>query len=162
MPGTWSHLASRFVEVATALPLDGDERRWVEQRLRPTEFDRYWDQPVADQRHGYEAARHVSAHGVAPEVERAALLHDVAKRHSGLGIVGRSLASVGIRLHLPLWGRARVYRDHGPLAGAELESTGAGDLVVTYARHHHGRRPPSIPAETWDLLQAADGVRPRR
>lgn len=162
MPGTWSHLASRFVETAGARPLDTDEKRWVEARLEADEGSAYWEQSVADQRHGYEAAHHVAAHGGSRQMERAALLHDVAKRHARLGILGRSMASVAIRLRLPLRGRARLYRDHGPLAAAELGHAGAEELVVMYARHHHGNRPASISPDVWRLLQAADGAHPRR
>jgi len=27
---------------------------------------------------------------------------------------------------------------------------------VAYARHHHGARPPAVPAEAWEALTAAD------
>lgn len=134
----------------------------MEARLEAAEESAYWAQSVADQRHGYEAAQHVAAHGGSREIERAALLHDVAKRHARLGILGRSIASVAIRLRLPLTGRARLYRDHGPLAAVELGQAGAEGLVVAYARHHHGNRPATIAPEVWRLLQAADGARPRR
>ena len=88
---------------------------------------------------------------------RAALFHDLGKRHARLGIVGRSVAGACRALGLPTRGRVRGYLEHGPIGARELERFGASDLVVDFARHHHdGRRPAGIPQETWALLQLAD------
>jgi putative nucleotidyltransferase with HDIG domain len=89
-------------------------------------------------------------------VIRAALLHDIGKRHSRLGVIGRSLASVAIRLHLPLTRRFRLYRDHGGLGADELARAGCAPLIVEFARGHHASRPPWVAQSTWDLLLAAD------
>jgi hypothetical protein len=162
VPGSWGHLAARFVDVATARPLDPDERRWVEARLSPAELSLFDDQRASDRRHGLEAGLAAVAGGGAPEVVAAAILHDVGKRHARLGLVGRSVASVAIRLRLPLWRSARIYRDHGILGSVELERAGSALLAVDFARHHHGPRPAGFPPPTWALLAAADRARPIR
>ena len=157
--GRWSHLAGRFFEVATANRLTDSERREVETWLNgDTERAAYWEQPVADQRHGLESARTVAA--LCPDdrrdLVRAALLHDIGKRHSRLGVIGRSLASFFAKLRLPVRGSWRRYLDHGVIGAAELVRLETEDLVIDFARHHHGRRPTSIREADWELLQNAD------
>ena len=63
---------------------------------------------------------------------------------------------MAIRLGLPLTRRWRLYRDHGETAAGELERLGCEGVIVDFARYHHGERPKSVPADTWDLLQRAD------
>lgn len=125
--------------------------------LTAREWDAFGDLSVADQRHGYGAARVVEAtlgpHRIAV---RAALLHDIGKRHAGLGLMGRVLASVAIRLRIPLWRRARTYRDHGPIGSRELSDWGAESLVVEFARTHHGSRPPGFEPAVWEALCESD------
>lgn len=156
--GSWSHLLGRFVQVATAGKLTGGERREAEGWLEGVgESGVYWEQSVADQRHGLETARMIAA--VRPDrrdLIRAGLLHDVGKRQSNLGVIARSLASVFAKLRIPVRGSWRRYLDHGPLGAEELAILGSGALVVEFARHHHGRRPGTIPADEWELLQSAD------
>jgi putative nucleotidyltransferase with HDIG domain len=133
------------------------EQDAVRQWLSEPECSLFFAQAPADQRHGYSAALTVVASGSIDMVTvRAALLHDVGKRHARLGVIGRVLASVLILLHLPLRGRLGVYRDHGEIAASELAAIGAEQLVVDFARHHHRSRPITIDVSTWDLLQKAD------
>lgn len=127
--------------------------KWLSER----ESAVFFSQPQADQRHGYHAAQVVLAAGnIDLVIIKAALLHDVGKRHARLGVVARSLVSVLIRLRLPLPARGRQYRDHGETAARELGEIGCEALVVEFARHHHGSRPVGIPEAAWDLLQRAD------
>lgn len=156
VPGAWGHLAWRFVDVLTARPLTADEQRSVDQILGSgPALDAFRAQPVADQRHGLEAAAYVrSRMPDRPDLIQAALLHDVGKRHASLGPLGRVCASLAIRLHLPLTARMALYRDHGVTAAAEL--AGGPTAVVEFARHHHGRRPDTLPADEWEILVAAD------
>ncbi len=117
----------------------------------------FFAQSDADQRHGYSAALIVIDSDTDDRAAiRAGLLHDVGKRHARLGLFGRILASLLIIFRFPLRGRLLAYRDHGEIAAGELEALGAEALVVEFARHHHRRRPPTIEAGTWDLLQRAD------
>lgn len=125
--------------------------------LSGAEWDAFCQQPVADQRHGYSAGRAVEAAlASSPSAVRAALLHDIGKRHARLGLAGRTLASVAIRIGLPLWEAARTYRDHGMIGAGELAAWGAEPLVVQFARSHHGARPPTIDAKLWQVLVQSD------
>jgi putative nucleotidyltransferase with HDIG domain len=157
LPGSPAHLLTRFFDVASAQPLNSSEREAVDEWLTPETADIFFAQGVADQRHGYHAASSVVAAGVLDRVViMAALLHDVGKRHSRLGIIGRSVASVLILLRLPLAERMQAYRDHGMVAAAELAGLSVPSLVVDFAMHHHGERPPTVDAVDWDVLVAAD------
>jgi hypothetical protein len=157
------HLVRRFFEVLRARPLDDTElsavRSWVGDDLMAI----FITQQTADQRHGYQIAHGVYELTASTELAAAAALHDVGKRHSDFGAVGRTLATVLMALRLPLGGRLRAYRDHGELGAADLEAVGAPLLVVEFARHHQHRRPPSIDVDDWSVLNGADlGALPKR
>ena len=157
MPGSPAHLFSRFFDVASARALTSSERSAVSSWLDPELGELFFHQGDADQRHGYHSALHVIAAGEGKsDVIQAALLHDVGKRHAGLGVVGRSLASLLILFRRPLSQSMRAYRDHGLMAARELGARGAPSLAIDFAMHHHGDRPPTIDPETWVLLVAAD------
>ena len=155
------HLAARLLDVASSRRLSPSEQDEVARHLHsPAERDLFWDQPRADQRHALASARSVLA--ACPDrsdMVRAALLHDIGKRHSRLGPAGRSWAVVRGALNRPSE-RATAYLEHGRLGGAELARVGAEPLVVAYARHHHGSRPEQISQEDWAVLQAADRAEP--
>ena len=156
MPGSLGHLTRRFFDVLFSAPLDAAERVAVEGWLDNGQAWVFFSQPDPDQRHGFHAALVAIAGGGEGDVIRAALLHDVGKRHARLGVLGRTFATIAIRLGLPLIRRWRLYRDHGETAAGELESLGCESVIVDFARHHHCGRAPGFPAATWDLLQLAD------
>lgn len=159
-PGSPAHLVARFFDVVSAAPLDDDEARWVSDRLGPGERAIYFAQHDADRRHGLVSARRVAAlRPDRPDLVRAALLHDVGKRHARLGVIGRVLASLAMLFRIPLRGRFAVYRDHGVLGGAELRELGSEEVVWRFATCHHGERDPAIDPDAWGLLEAADGPR---
>lgn len=159
----WVHLTARFFDVASARsPLTPAEQAEVEHWLRPAETALFFDQMPADQRHGLSAARWVEARAPGrPDLVRAALVHDVAKRHARMGVIARVLASLCLELGIPVKGRYAVYRDHPEIGARELEELGAEPIVVSFARHHHGPAPAGFPIEEWTLLREADKVRPR-
>jgi putative nucleotidyltransferase with HDIG domain len=156
MPGSLGHLSRRFVDVLLSTALDAAERTAVEMWLDNGQAWVFFSQPNPDQRHGFRAALVAIAGGGEMDVIRAALLHDVGKRHARLGVLGRTFATIAIRLGLPMTTRWRLYRDHGETAASELESLGCEGVIVDFARHHHGGRPLDIPTVTWNLLQLAD------
>jgi putative nucleotidyltransferase with HDIG domain len=157
VPGSLSHLTGRFFDVLLARPLQDFEQATVGTWLNELELSLFFAQPRVDQRHGYTAALTVVAGGVSdPTVIRAALLHDVGKRHARLGVIGRVFASLLILFHVPLRGRLLAYQDHGEVAAKELEAMGSEPLIVEFARHHHDERPSIIDVDTWSLLQLAD------
>lgn len=144
-------------------PLDDAEKVEVESWIGSGALaDLFYSQQVADQRHGYEIAKAVASTGHRPDLVAAAALHDVGKRHSRLGAISRSVATVLMALRFPLPRRMTAYRDHGPLGALDLEAAGAPQLAVDFARHHQHRRPTVIPPEDWAVLNAADlGALPR-
>jgi putative nucleotidyltransferase with HDIG domain len=157
MPGSYGHLASRFFDYLRARPLDEAEIQDVRALLSDEEARLYFDQSPRDQAHGYAAAMVVRAACVdREETLKAALLHDVGKTQARLGLLGRILASLMIKLRVPLSRRMAAYRDHGPMGAAELSEAGSATLVVEFARNHHGARPEAVGEEDWDLLQKAD------
>jgi hypothetical protein len=161
MPGSWPHLAGRFFGSLGARDLDDAELAQLGDVLSEAELELFIAQPALDRRHGYEAARFALVAGAPEVVVRAAALHDVAKRHARLGIPGRVIASVCIKFGLPVRGRFRAYRDHGPIGAAELAAVGAPPIAVAYAASHHGVRPSGVDGDTWKLLDAADAASER-
>ncbi len=147
----------RFFGVLLAKPLDDVERSEVIGWLGPHLFELFSSQQVADQRHGLEVGRRVAAaEGSTPDLVIAGAMHDVGKRHSGLGPLGRSVATVLIFVRLPLTRRMALYRDHGKVGAAELEALGAPQVAVEFARHHQYGRPEGFPVEAWRTLRSAD------
>ena len=157
MPGSPGHLTRRFFDVVLARPLSPAERADVGAWLTQRESDLFFAQSNPDQRHAYSAAASVLSGGtVDRSLVRAAMLHDVGKRHARLGVLGRVLASLLILARAPLSARFAAYRDHGPVGAAEMQALGSEALVVDFARHHHGDRPTSIDPEAWQVLWQAD------
>lgn len=156
--GSWWHLFRRFLEVATARPLNESERRFIESLLdNRAENTLFFGQARADRRHSVRAAQKMSL--LAPDrrdLARAALLHDVGKQHARLGVFGRSTASALTKLRLRPPGRLAAYLDHGRLGARDLTEVGCEAVVTGFARHHHDSRPDSISRADWALLELAD------
>jgi hypothetical protein len=149
------HLSHRFFEVLGARRLDDAEtalaREWLGSDLWPL-FD---SQQISDQRHGFNAGKKLA--GTARrDLVVAAMLHDVGKVDSSLGVIGRTIATVLMALGVLMTARMRRYRDHGLLGAMKLEAAGAPSIAVLFARHHQGERPESIQKDDWDTLIWAD------
>ena len=158
MPGSWGHLARRFVWSLRVAPLSAEDLQDLAGLIDERTLEAYLQQNRADQRHGLEAARYVRARKARPELVLAALVHDLGKRQARLGVAGRVIASVLARLGLPAPGRLGVYLDHAALGAAELRALGLAELAIEYAAHHHGARPDSIDPSDWSLLSEADST----
>jgi putative nucleotidyltransferase with HDIG domain len=125
--------------------------------LSAAEAEVFWSQPVPDLAHAVRSALSIAK--VAPgrlDLARAALLHDVGKRHSDTGTVGRSLATALSLVRLPTSERMASYLEHARLGAEELSALGCEDVVVQFARHHHDARPTHIAVADWEILLDAD------
>ncbi len=152
-----THLARRFFSSLRARRPTASDQLFASGLLSPNEIEVFWSQPVPDLAHAVRSARAVSQ--AAPgrvELARAALLHDVGKRHSGIGTIRRSIATGLAGLRIPRPPRMGFYLDHARLGAEELEALGCEDLVVQFARHHHGVKPPHIATVDWEILLDAD------
>lgn len=114
-----------------------------------------------DRRHAVAVAKRVEAalgEQATPPVLAAALLHDVGKVASGLGVLGRVVATLaGLRGRRDLTPRVARYLQHPELGAELLEQAGSDPLTVAWAREHH--LPPerrTVPAEVAAVLTAAD------
>lgn len=156
------HLMRRTWGSLRAVPLTPREEAEVAGLLDDQLAAIFWDQPVIDQRHGIDAAHLVlEARPGHLELARAALLHDVGKRHARLGIAGRIAATMLAVVHLPAPGRLGVYLDHADLSARDLVAAGAGEVTIDYARSQDGARPHSLSPAEWALLKEADGEKHR-
>ena len=118
----------------------------------------FWSQPIMDQRHALKAARHTLA--AAPgrrDLARASLLHDCGKRHSRLGVGGRTMATLAALLRIPQTERWSAYLNHARIGADELERAGAEPNVVAFTLYQDRERPDGIDADDWSILKVADG-----
>ncbi|MCP4308132.1 MAG: hypothetical protein GY926_26755 [bacterium] len=152
------HLVSRFFGVITSQRLGPGAQDEVNAILAPDAAKLFWEQASIDQRHSFDVAQRVrDSLGEDRAALQAALLHDVGKRHSSLGPVTRSLATVLDAAHLPMPAQWRRYRGHGPLGAADLAAIGADPLTVAFARGSVVST-EAIDQVAWDALLAADNA----
>jgi putative nucleotidyltransferase with HDIG domain len=150
------HLARRFFGSIRSRQPGPEDQVYVAGYLTESEREVFWSQPVPDLTHAIRCSRRADVDGDRPDLARAVLLHDVGKRHASLGTIGRSLATVMAWSHLPLPHKMTTYLDHAVLGADELQSMDCEDLVVAFARHHHGERPNWIDPLDWAALVGAD------
>jgi hypothetical protein len=120
--------------LSLAPPPPADEA-WVDRWLLPGERACWVRLANHDRRHAIAVARRFTA--LRPAAERAeiaaALLHDVGKLESDLGVTARVVATlVG-----PRTGRFRSYHDHEALGAALLEAAGSDPATVALLRGEH-------------------------
>jgi hypothetical protein len=157
MLGTLGHLVRRFFEVLSARRPRPDDQARVAGLLSPAEAALFWDQAPADQAHAVAClARVERARPGRTDLARAALLHDVGKRHAGLGVAGRIVASLCALLGVPAQGRLRTYLSHGALGARDLTEAGSDSLVIAFAAGHHGPTPDGVDPGDWAVLIDAD------
>lgn len=141
-----------------AQPLRAEEQAWLAGVLDEEPGLRlFWSQPTPDLRHSHDVARWVADREPARrDLQVAALLHDVGKRHAQLGALGRTLATLLRGARIPEESRPALYTRHGPIGANELRRAGYTGIVVEFAAHHHGERSPDVDDADWDLLLEAD------
>ena len=110
-----THLSGRFVRALWPGPPRAADVAWVESVLTPAGFVQFRRQPNHDQRHAIGVARDVQARLAGTEYAddprwiSAALLHDIGKLDSRLGVYGRVVATVSGALagreHAEVWRR---------------------------------------------------------
>jgi len=104
------HLVRRFVTSLSKRPPATHDIAWVNEKLLTSEFELWKSMKSPDQRHSIEVARRFTE--LHPTFTRdevaAALLHDIGKIESQLGVLGRVIATiVG-----PKGTKFRRYHDH--------------------------------------------------
>lgn len=152
------HLARRFFgSLHARRPRPGDQL-FIATLLRGGAARLFAAQQPMDQQHALDVARRVARD--APQrhdLMRAALLHDVGKAHSHLGVIGRSVASLLAIAGIPARGRFAAYLDHGRLGAADLAAAGESGITLGFAAHHHDAEPPdTTDRNDWATLRAAD------
>jgi hypothetical protein len=104
------HLIRRFVTSLSRRMPPAIDVAWVNEKLLENEFELWCRMKPHDQRHSVEVARRFSE--LHPTFSRdevaAALLHDIGKVESELGIMGRVVATIAG----PKGEKFRRYHDH--------------------------------------------------
>lgn len=144
------HLARRFAGMLSNAPVGDADIAWVESNLSSTELQLWHRMTVADRRHSVEVARRFAA--LEPTASRtavsAALLHDIGKLDSGLGVGMRVIATiVG-----PRTDRLRRYHDHERIGASMLRAVGSDERTVALVGG------TSADTATAASLQAADDI----
>ena len=126
--GPVGHLARRFVGMLSNAPVSSADLDWVDQQLTPAEAALWRRLRAADQRHSIQVGLRFVDH--APGADRsavaAAVLHDIGKLDSDLGIGLRVVATiVG-----PRTARLRRYYDHEQIGASMLRDIGADERTV--------------------------------
>ena len=170
------HLARRFFGALRPGPPSQANSAWVASVLAPSELE-LWKRLVNhDRRHSIAVARRVQ-HALAATTEAddprwitAALLHDVGKLDSGLGVVGRvgaTLAGAAAGHDMAdAWSAKRgvtrrfgLYLRHAELGETRLRVIGARAEAAVWAGAHHDEAAwatLTFPDEVVAALDAAD------
>lgn len=171
----WGHLARRFFGALRPGGPSAEDRAWVETVLEPGEFSLWARQPARDRRHSAAVARQVEAalaggpHAGDSRWLACALLHDIGKLASGLGVFGRVLATLFGRATdgaVADWEelagmrrRIALYLRHPELGSDMIRLAGGRAEVAHWAAAHHDHErldPQLLPAPVVAALVAAD------
>ena len=172
---SWGHLAGRFFGALRPGGPSPQDRAWVEAILEPAEYALWARQPGHDQRHTAEVARQVEAalaggpHAGDSRWPACALLHDIGKLASGLGVPARVLATLvgratgGAVADWEEWRglrrRIALYLRHPELGADMIRMAGGRHEVAHWAGAHHDRArldTTLLPAPVVKALVAAD------
>jgi len=163
-----AHLVRRFAGSLRPRALDAADLDLVHATLPPAERACWERLGRADRAESVATARAALAAlgpDADPDYVAAALLHDVGKAETRLGVFGRSWATAlatlaGARRARAWTGAIGQYVNHDELGATRLAGAGARAVAVSWARAHH--RPPlwpetGIPSRICAVLAAADG-----
>jgi hypothetical protein len=162
----YAHLVVRFFTSLIPRRPTADQLARVHAVLTPAEADLWGAMPRVDQVESIAVLERLPAAVAADDRwAAAALLHDVGKTASGLGVIGRAAATVrgrigGGAIVSGSWGE---YLRHAEIGADALAAVGARPEAVAWARAHH--RPDDwpldeIPPAVCVALARADGERP--
>jgi hypothetical protein len=172
------HLSRRFFRALWLGPPRSQDVAWVEGILEADELALWRSLPNHDRRYSIRVAKLVeeglagTEHAGQPRWLAAALLHDVGKLDAGLGVFGRSVATVMGAAAGPArverWAhtggfRRRVawYLHHDQRGADRIRAAGGRDEAARWARAHHHRDlwPASrVPMAVAEALEAADNA----
>ena len=151
------HLVRRFVGALDPRPVRDGDVAWVASILEPAELALWTRMVRHDRRHSIAVARRVehrlrdTPEAGDPRWLAAALLHDIGKLDSGLGVMTRVGATVagmlGGRDRAEAWSAKRglarrvgLYLRHGELGATRIRLAGGRDEVARWTETHHDPR----------------------
>lgn len=167
------HYVRRFFTSLSRRPPDTADEQWAETLLPAAELLLFRRLSNPDRRHLLHSARMVER-ALGPDADpvwiRVALLHDVGKFDSHLGVFGRVSATVLATAlgndRVRAWasnsswkGRIGSYQRHGEIGAAEIRAAGGPENAAVWSElHHHPDQfaASSIPLEILTILDAAD------
>ena len=172
------HLVHRFVRALWPGRPPADDVAWVTGILDPGELELWRSLPNHDQRYTIRVARLVEEKLAGTEFagdERwvaTALLHDTGKLDAGLGVVGRSVATVMGAIagtaRVDRWAQASGFRrrvacylHHDERGADRIRAAGGREQAARWAWAHHHRdrwRESGIPTPVAEALESADNA----
>lgn len=156
------HLARRLSVSLRQVGPSAEDEALARSSLDGQALDLWLQQAPGDRRHSAavlrEVARAAGAEPVPGWVATAALLHDVGKVDTGLGIGGRVVAGVLKLLRVNRFpGRIGRYLRYPAVGAAMLVDAGCDGRAVTWtAEHHRPARQRTVEHRWADRLAAAD------
>lgn len=124
---TAMHLLRRFMESVRVTSLSVHDMKWVEEHLTSSELELFNKMQVMDKTHSVGVARRLL--DVHPDSDRfavaAALLHDVGKAQSCLGVMARVAATI-LGPRTSAW---RDYRNHEQIGRHMCRAAGIDSRV---------------------------------
>lgn len=174
--GRETHLVRRFLGALSPAPPKADDVAWVTEILNPREVAVWSRLPKHDRRHSIAVARDVERRLAGTQYAgdrrwlEAALLHDVGKLDSGLGVLGRVAATLagGLAGHdmADAWSEKRgvtrrfgLYLRHPELGASRIRMCdGSREAAIWADAHQDPDRydQTGIPTPVIEALAAAD------
>jgi hypothetical protein len=145
-----AHLARRFRGAISAAPPPAADDAWAVRRLTEAEAALWWKMMHQDRRHSVLVARRFLER--VPDAPRAsvaaALLHDVGKSESRLGVLSRVAATI----FGPRTSRWRAYHEHERIGVVMLREAGSDPMTLALLDG------TSSDTALLDALRAADDI----